>query len=115
MGLLQKQKKHCLSMFIGVFLAVLLCIVIGDAQSTFAAKKGVEKKEYYVVSRIEGQVVILEDENGEQIIMERKKLPKRIKEEDVLSYKNGKYRRDLKKTKERKKAIETELNNFFSS
>ena len=38
-----------------------------------------------------------------------------FKEEDVVYYRNEKYRKDSRKTRELKKAIEAEMKNFFPS
>ena len=115
MTLAQKEKRYALLIVLGIFIGIVISVICGGTDSVLAAKKTVAKKEYYVVSRMEGEVVILENEKGEETQVERKKFPKRIKEEDVVYYRNGKYRKDSRKTRERKKAIEAEMKNFFTS
>lgn len=100
---------------LGTAFALCLCIGLGMSNTTFARVRKVIQKEYYVVSRMEGNVVVLENENGQQITMERSKLPKRIQEEDILSYSRGRYRKDVKKTKERKKRIQAYVNQLWNS
>ncbi len=115
MGLAQREKKYMFLIVLGFFVGIIISILCGGTDNVLAAKKTVAKKEYYVVSRMEGEVVVLENEKGIETQVERKKFPKRIKEEDVVYYRNGKYRKDSRKTRERKKAIEAEMKNFFTS
>lgn len=61
----------------------------------------------YTVESIEENIVKLEDRKS-LIIKEvdKKILPKSIKEQDILNYKDGKYIIDTKETKKVKKNIE---------
>lgn len=61
----------------------------------------------YTVESIEENIVKLEDRKS-LIIKEvdKKNLPKSIKEQDILNYKDGKYIIDTKETKKVKKNIE---------
>lgn len=82
-------------------------------QAVFAKTGNKIVKGYFVVSRMEGDVVLLENESGVEQQISRSKIPKKAKEGDVLSYYKGKYRRDIKRTKERKKRIEAYLEQFW--
>lgn len=99
---------------LGVILGLALMGVSFFTPEVVQARVRKIPKTYFVVSRMEGTQAVLEAENGEEIPIKRSKLPKRAKEGDVLSYHKGKYRRDTKKTKERKKRIEAYMQNFFS-
>lgn len=113
MGLVKVRKRWSRGVVLMWICVFVFPILLESQVQVVDAKKGV-KEIYYVVSRMEGNTVILESEDGEQIMVERSKLPRRMKEEDVLSYRNGKYRRNGKKTKERKNKIEAEMKYFFS-
>lgn len=106
-------KKLLYQGVMGLVVALFLCLSIGNLDTVFAKTKRVTPKEYYVISRMEGDTAILEKENGEEIVVKRSKLPKKAKEEDVLSYQKGKYRRDIKKTRERKKNIQSYMKHFW--
>lgn len=64
----------------------------------------------YTVESIEENIVKLEDRKN-LIIKEidKKNLPKNIKEQDILSYKDGKYIIEKKETKKVKKNIEAKF------
>lgn len=64
----------------------------------------------YTVESIEENIVKLEDRKS-LIIKEidKKNLPKNIKEQDILSYKDGKYIIEKKETKKVKKNIEAKF------
>lgn len=64
----------------------------------------------YTVESIEENIVKLEDRKS-LIIKEvdKKNLPKNIREQDILSYKDGKYIIDKKATKKVKKNIEAKF------
>lgn len=64
----------------------------------------------YTVESIEENIVKVEDRKS-LIIKEvdKKNLPKNIKEQDILSYKDGKYIIDKKETKKVKKNIEAKF------
>ena len=65
----------------------------------------------YTVDRIEDNIVILEDRSTlKKLEIEKNKLPKNIKEKDIISLKNNKY---IIKTKETKK-IKQDIKNRFN-
>ena len=92
---------------------LLLMPMFVSSQPVCAKGKTKVPKQYFVVSRMEDGVVLLEDGQGIEQETSKSKLPKRIREGDVLSYHKGKYRKDLKKTKERRKRIEAYMEGFW--
>ena len=54
----------------------------------------------FVIERIEENCVVLECENGSHVTIERKSLPKRIKDGDVLFFGEGSYFLDEKETEQ---------------
>lgn len=107
----RKKMKKKFGVVLGIVLMVPVLLAPDMAQASTRKIKTI--KTYFVVSRMEGKQAVLEAENGDQIKIQRSKLPKRAKEGDVLAYQKGRYRRDTKKTKERKQRIEAYMQNFF--
>ena len=58
-------KKLLYQGVMGLVVALFLCLSIGNLDTVFAKTKKVTPKEYYVISRMEGDTAILEKENGE--------------------------------------------------
>ena len=114
----RKRVQQGINKFYYIVLYAIIGSIIGFhcfMPNTVEAAKRMSRVKYYVVSRMEKSIVILEDDNGKQKKVNRKNLPKRIKEEDVLAYKNGKYRLDVNQTKVRKQRIEWYMKFFFIS
>lgn len=60
----------------------------------------------YIIDHFEENFAVCEDESGELIDIERKKIPNKAQEGDVLLLKNGKYVLDKKQTEKMRKEIE---------
>lgn len=69
----------------------------------------------YTVDRIEGNIVILENRNNNKIIeVELNKLPKSIKEGDILTRSNNEYIIEKNKTNSTKNNIRNRFNKLKS-
>ncbi len=67
----------------------------------------------FTVDRIEGDIAVLECENGDCVNMELKNLPKNIKEGDVLNFENGSCFLDESETKARSEKIKKMMESLF--
>ena len=61
---------------------------------------------FYIVDRIEGSIIVVEDQNGNITNLNKNKVNGQIKEGDCLRKENEKFFLDIEKTKERKIEIE---------
>lgn len=61
----------------------------------------------FIVDRFEGDKAVLECENGETAVFERRSLPKNLKEGDVLRFDNGSCYLNAEETARRRKKIRT--------
>lgn len=61
---------------------------------------------FFIVDRVEGNNVILEDENGDILSLNKNNINGQIKEGDCLRKENGKFLFDIEETKKRKIEIE---------
>ena len=68
----------------------------------------------FVIDRIEENCVVLECENGSHVTIERKSLPKRIKDGDVLFFGEGSYFLDEKETEQRRRRIADLMKDVFA-
>lgn len=68
----------------------------------------------FIIDRIEEDSVVLECENGSFVTLERKALPKRIKDGDVLYFNEGSYFLNADKTEQRKRRIADLMKDVFS-
>lgn len=67
-----------------------------------------------VIDRIEGKIAICQNlENKEMIEINIEKLPKEIKEGNVLIFENGKYEIDIIEEEKRRKRIEEKMKNLW--
>ena len=57
---------------------------------------------FYIVDRIEESIIVVEDQNGNIINLNKNKVNGQIKEGDCLREENEKFFLDTEKTKERK-------------
>lgn len=67
----------------------------------------------YIVDRIEECFVLCENEQGEFINIERKKLPENVREGDVIMQKGNSFVIDIEETKKRKEYIEKLANELW--
>ena len=67
----------------------------------------------FTVDRIEGDIAVLECENGDYVNIELKNLPKNIKEGDVLNFENGSCFLDESETKARSEKIKKMMESLF--
>lgn len=67
----------------------------------------------FTVDRIEGDIAVLECENGDCVNIELKNLPKNIKEGDVLNFENGSCFLDESETKARSEKIKKMMESLF--
>ena len=67
----------------------------------------------FTVDRIEGDIAVLECENGDCVNMELKNLHKNIKEGDVLNFENGSCFLDESETKARSEKIKKMMESLF--
>jgi predicted homoserine dehydrogenase-like protein len=69
----------------------------------------------FSVDRFEENIVVLEDKkNGDIVNVEKSKLPKDIKEGDILKCINGKYSLDKEKTIDETNRIKDKMNNLWN-
>ena len=61
---------------------------------------------FYIVDRIEESIIVVEDQNGNIINLNKNKVNGQIKEGDCLREENKKFFLDIEKTKEREFKIE---------
>lgn len=93
--------------YVAVAACALILLLFADS-SVFAATKKVEGKigqEYLILDRIEGSKAVLEQADGTMIVVNLSRLPKKVKEGDVIRLKKGKYRVDRAATKKRQAAL----------
>jgi hypothetical protein len=67
----------------------------------------------YIIDRFEGDKAILEDEELKLIDIDIAKLPRGVRESDVLIERDGVYIIDIKQTAERKKLAEDMLRDIL--
>ena len=73
-------------------------------------------EETLVIDRIEGKIAVCENRNtGKMIDIKISKLPKGIKEGNVLKYKKGKYIIDLEEQKKIEERIKAEMENIWNN
>lgn len=74
-----------------------------------------ESMEYLSVDSVEkGSHAVCEDENGDEVILDFKSLPKGVKESDMIFMDDfGKWHVDKKLTKERKREISDLMKEIF--
>lgn len=68
----------------------------------------------FIVDRFEGDKAVLECENGETAVFERRSLPKNIKEGDVLRFDNGSCYLNAEETARRRKKIRALMESLIS-
>ena len=68
----------------------------------------------FIVDRFEGDKAVLECENGETAVFERRSLPKNIKEGDVLCFDNGSCYLNAEETARRRKKIRALMESLIS-
>ena len=61
---------------------------------------------FYIVDRIEGSIIVVEDQDGNIVNLNKKKVNGQIKEGDSLREENKKFFIDIEKTKDREIKIE---------
>lgn len=61
---------------------------------------------FYIVDRIEENIIVLQDENGYMINLNKNNLDGKIKEGDCLRKGNNRFFLDIEETKKRKKKID---------
>ena len=61
---------------------------------------------FYIVDRIEGSIIVVEDQDGNIVNLNKNKVNGQIKEGDCLREENKKFFLDIEKTKEREIKIE---------
>ena len=69
----------------------------------------------YTVDRIENNIIVCEDENGELCEIVREEYMHEIKEGDIIKKENEKWVVDVDKTMERKKYIEELTKNMWKN
>ena len=67
----------------------------------------------YIIDRIEGNIAVCEDENGNFVEIDILSLPSNIKEGDCIKFENSKYILDEKYAEERRKNIRKKMNNLW--
>ena len=67
----------------------------------------------YIIDRIEGNIAICENENGNFLEIDILSLPSNIKEGDCIKFENSKYTVDEKYAEERRKNIRKKMNNLW--
>lgn len=67
----------------------------------------------FTVDRFEGDRVVLECENGDMAVFERRTLPKNIKEGDVLRFDGGSCYLSAEETVRRRKKIRKLMDSLF--
>lgn len=67
----------------------------------------------FTVDRFEGDKVVLECENGDMAVFERKSLPKNIKEGDVLHFEAGSCFLNAEETERRRQSIKSLMDSLF--
>lgn len=69
---------------------------------------------YYIIDRIEENVVVCENMETQKIEnIEKKKLPSNIKQGLVIKFENGVYSIDEEETEKRKKTIHEKVKNLW--
>lgn len=68
----------------------------------------------FIVDRFEGDKAVLECENGETAVFERRSLPKNIKEGDMLRFDNGSCYLNAEETARRRKKIRALMESLIS-
>ena len=67
----------------------------------------------YIIDRIEGNIAVCEDENGNFVEIDILSLPDNIKEGDCVKFENSKFILDEKYAEERRKNIRKKMNNLW--
>lgn len=67
----------------------------------------------FTVDRLEGDKAVLECENGETAVFERRALPKNIKEGDVLRFDGGSCYLSAEETARRRKKMRKLMDSMF--
>lgn len=71
--------------------------------------------EEFTIDRFEGDIVVLENRENQQIInVNKESLPKYIKEGDIIKKINGKYIMDKTKTEQVEERIKNKMNNLWN-
>jgi len=60
---------------------------------------------FYIVDRIEENIIVLQDENGHMINLNKNSVDENVKEGDCLKKENNKFLFDMEETKKRKMRI----------
>lgn len=68
----------------------------------------------FIIDRIEEDSVVLECENGTFVTLERKALPKKIKDGDALYFNEGSYFLDAAETERRKQKMADLMKDLFT-
>ena len=63
-------------------------------------------KMFYIVDRIEENIIVLQDENGHMINLNKNSVDENVKEGDCLKKENNKFLFDMEETKKRKMRID---------
>lgn len=67
----------------------------------------------FVIDRFEGEIAVLEDENGNLSEIKKSLLPQNAKESDCLILKDGKYTVSKEKTESLKQEIDDLMEDLF--
>lgn len=67
----------------------------------------------FTVDRFEGDKVILECENGDTAVFERKSLPQNVREGDVLYFEEGSCFLNAEETERRRQSIKSLMDSLF--
>ena len=67
----------------------------------------------FIVDRFEENKAVLECENGEVISLDRKSLPKNIREGDVLNFENGSCYLNAEETQRRSQKLRTMMQSLL--
>lgn len=67
----------------------------------------------YVIDRIEENIAICEDENGQIVELSLEKLPLNVKEGSIIIEENSTYIIDEKATENKRKEIKKRMNNLW--
>lgn len=61
---------------------------------------------FYIVDRIEENIIVLQDENGHMININKNNVYEKVKEGDCLRKENNRFLLDIEETKKRKMRID---------
>lgn len=110
---MDKTNREIYLVLVVVISFLSLFLFIED--QVFAASKPIKKCEQFIVDRVEERIAILEKTDGSVISIGIPKLPRRVKEGDILNYSNGVYKIDKKGTKLRQKEMQKFLEMLCSA